>query len=381
MPTRFILQGFTADTHVQAVKTVLETPEIEEIIFSIAFVNNDGVRLIEEALRPFVDRAKFFVGIRNDITSLQGLERLIDLGVTLYVVDTGARTVIFHPKLYFAKGPNEARMVIGSANLTIGGLNNNIESSLALTLDLNITADHDIVLNVQDQLLDLMTCDPEHIFLVNTKEELAHLQSSGRLLDESKTSSPHPVTARSVDDTITRIQLRTTPLRREIVAATIIPQNQNIENVPVQPASNLELVWDSKPLTERDLNIPQAAQTHRTGSINLDKGLLDTHIDHRHYFRDVVFSHLIWTPSPTGNVEESSATFQLIIKGVYCGELALDIHHSTDTTSTTYRQRNAMTRLSWGPFSEYIARTNLIGRTLSLYRDMNDSNRFVLEID
>lgn len=36
-----------------------------------------------------------------------------------------------------------------------------------------------------------------------------------------------------------------------------------------------ELVWESKALTRRDLTIPTAANTHATGSFNLDKGLLE----------------------------------------------------------------------------------------------------------
>jgi hypothetical protein len=43
--------------------------------------------------------------------------------------------------------------------------------------------------------------------------------------------------------------------------------------------------------------------------------------------------------------------------------------------------QNAMTRLSWGPVREYVAKTDLIGRTLALYRDRADPTRFVLEID
>ena len=115
--------------------------------------------------------------------------------------------------------------------------------------------------------------------------------------------------------------------------------------------------------------------------MNLDKGLLDEAIDHRHYFRDAVFAHLSWTPRTTVSVEEAEARFQLIIKGIYYGEFPLQIRHSTDTNSRTYQQRNAMTRLSWGPIREYVARPDLIGRTLSLYRDEADQGRFVLEID
>ena len=142
----------------------------------------------------------------------------------------------------------------------------------------------------------------------------------------------------------------------------------------------LELVWESKPLTRRDLTIPDADGTHATGSMNLDKGLLPEEVDHRHYFRDDVFPILTWTHSgPT--VDEAFAKFQLVLKNINYGEFDLRLGHTTSTTSRAYLQKNAMTRLSWGPMRQYIAQPNLIGRTLKLYRDRADPTRFVLEID
>jgi hypothetical protein len=150
--------------------------------------------------------------------------------------------------------------------------------------------------------------------------------------------------------------------------------------VPATTGVQLELVWESKPLTERDLTIPKATGTHATGSINLDKGLLPAEVDHRHYFRDDVFPHLAWTPA-SATVDEAYAKFQLVTKGISRGEFDLRIAHTTSTTSKSYKQRNAMTRLSWGPMHPYIARPDLLGRTLGLYRDKVDPSRFVLEID
>jgi hypothetical protein len=59
---------------------------------------------------------------------------------------------------------------------------------------------------------------------------------------------------------------------------------------PATVGVELELVWESKPLTRRDLTIPEAKNTHATGSINLDKGLLPEEVDHRHYFRSEVLT-------------------------------------------------------------------------------------------
>ncbi|TSC72397.1 MAG: hypothetical protein G01um101438_481 [Parcubacteria group bacterium Gr01-1014_38] len=385
----FIFQGFTTRNHIDAIRHVIEIPDIEEIVLSVAFINEDGVRLIENNLRPFASKTKVFSGIRNDITSRQGLARLLELGVSVYVVDTGARGVIFHPKLYLSRGAQHARLLVGSANLTLGGLNNNIEASLALDLNLDEQSDREFVSEIQEQFTELPGRYPEHIFIIRGALELDRLQNSGRLLDEAETLPPRPaVTAsRPSNDPISRIRLDVIPLSRASRRARSEPViRRAVGHVPqgqpqTQAATNLELVWQSKALTERDLNIPHERGTHATGSINLDKGLLDEAIDHRHYFRDAAFAHLQWTPRATVSVEEAEARFQLIIKGIYYGEFPLQIRHSTDTNSRTYQQRNAMTRLSWGPIREYVSRPDLIGRTLSLYRDEADQGRFVLEID
>src|SRR3989344_153634 len=104
----FIFQGFTDRNHIEAIRHLIDIQNIEEIILSIAFINEDGVRLIENDLRPLASRTKVFSGIRNDITSRQGLVRLLYLEVSVYVVDTGARGIIFHPKLYLSKGEQHA---------------------------------------------------------------------------------------------------------------------------------------------------------------------------------------------------------------------------------------------------------------------------------
>lgn len=386
----FILQQFTPRTHLEAINQLLDTPDIQQVIIGVAFTNEDGVRLIEDKLRAVANRTKVFSGIRNDITSRQGLTRLMDLGVSVYVVDTGARTIVFHPKFYLAKGSEFARLVVGSANLTLPGLNNNIEASIILNLDLRSSEDSALVDNVENPLLSLPDSDPEHIWLIRSVRELKDLQASGRLLDETEALPPRPaVTAATpVEDSVSRIRLRVPLLHRTVSRARAEPVIRRTRRpgpgwrlpVQTQAATNLEIVWQSKPLTERDLNIPRARGTHRTGSINLDKGQLDERVDHRHYFRDVVFVHLQWEPRST-TVEKAETQFQLVIKGIYYGEFTLDIHHTTSTTTPTYIQHNAMTRLLWGSMREYIARRDLIGRNLSLYRDETEPRRFVLEID
>ncbi len=134
----FILQGFTPKTHARAVRELFDVPDIKRVILSVAFVSESGVQQIEAALRAHAAYVTVFAGVRNDITSHQGLTLLHGIGVKLYTVDTGSRMVIFHPKLYLVRGKTRARFVVGSANLTLGGLNNNIEAGMLL--DFNLAA-------------------------------------------------------------------------------------------------------------------------------------------------------------------------------------------------------------------------------------------------
>src|ERR1700730_9098978 len=97
---KFILQGFTPRTHIQAVRRLFEVADMERVILSVAFANEGGVELVAEQIEPVGDKVTAFVGIRNAITSRQGLIRLLELGVNLFVVDTGSPNILFHPKLY-----------------------------------------------------------------------------------------------------------------------------------------------------------------------------------------------------------------------------------------------------------------------------------------
>ena len=395
----FIFQGFTARTHADAVREIFAVANIEKVIISVAFVSESGVKQIEESLIPYAAKATIFAGVRNDITSYQGLVALHGLSNDLYIVDTGSRSVLFHPKLYFARSETRARMVIGSANLTLGGLNNNIEAGMLLDFDLTNAADNAAIVKIEAEF-DKLTIDfNTNILKIKAIPDLDALLASGRIIDEMAAAPPRPSTLAGsgggVGDTIPRIKLKVLPLRRALKKAkaaanpktTVKPAKVAAGGVlapkSVSKAAGVqfELVWESKSLTLRDLNIPGGGNTNKTGSMNLDKGLLHTDVDHRHYFREEIFNQLSWSTTNAKTTEEAHAKFHLVIKGISYGDFDLRIGHTMGTTSKAYKQNNAMTRLSWGPVKYYVGRANLKDRTLSLFRDVADPTRFVLEID
>lgn len=378
----FILQGFTPRTHLVAVRRLFDLSGLSKATLSVAFVTANGVELLADDLKKHASKVTVFAGIRNDITSQQGLARLLELGVKLHVVDTGSRNVLFHPKLFVARSVKLARIVIGSANLTIGGLNNNIEAGIAIDCDMALAADKALADTIETQLSQLVHNFPDHVLPVTNANELEALLECGRLVDEAAVPPPRPSTASKVPigDTVARINLKVVPLRaalnwvRLTGAKPKTPKGAagTVANAASQPTTigiEFEFMWESKELTERDLNVPTGTNTNRTGSINLDKGLMAEDVDHRHYFRDEVFADLSWGASNTATVEEAHAKFQLVLKGISYGDFELRIAHTMGTTSKAYLQRNAMTRLSWGPMRDLVGRRDLIGRSLRLYRD------------
>ena len=383
-PKLFLLQGLTASTHLEALQTLLARPDLDRVLISVAFVTKGGVDLIASKLKATKCRVDVFAGVRNGVTTREGLLALMSAGASVHYVDMGARGLLFHPKIYICQCKPRSGVIIGSANLTMGGLHNNIESSVILDLDLERDEDREFNRSIFAEFDRLRSDYPKNVVRVSRRKEIDDLHSLGRVVTEASSSLPRgPMGITGGTDDIPRISLKVPPLRRRVSPPQTTPTLPSTVPAADPPdlSSDLDLVWESKALTERDLGIPSGKNTHATGSINLDKGLLDPSVDHRHYFRDEVFTALDWGPTDHSTVEEAYARFRLIVKGIERGEFRLRIGHTTSTTTKSYLQRNAMTRMSWGPTKEFVASKDLVGRTMTLYRDKADRTRFVVEID
>jgi HKD family nuclease len=413
--SKFILQGFTPRNHIEAVRRLFEADGLDRVIMSVAFANQGGVELLAPQIEPVGSKVTAFVGIRNPITSRQALARLLELGVSLIAVDTGSPNVLFHPKLYFARGAEEARLVIGSANLTPGGLNNNIEAGMATDLDLSDEDDSALADEIEKEFDDSLTKFPANVFAVETEAAIQALQDANRVIDETAIRERSEAqkeaeaetgaetsgeTSEGTNGSIAPIKLLVTPIRSPVRQTgggtvrtppapgrgTAAPATPPAPAAPVTPAAPaapaLELVWRSGALSERDLNIPRGSNTALTGSMLFKQGRY-AHIDQRHYFRDDVFRTLTWRPDARPDrrhLERASARFTIIIDGVDQGEYRLRLTHNSDTTSRAYEQSNSMTQVHWEGVTHIIRDRALLGKTMELYRDNNDPEHFVIEI-
>jgi HKD family nuclease len=123
---------------------------------AVAFVKRSGTRHIVEELSQFAQRSRadMIIGIDHLGTSCEGLEDLLGA-----VAPSGRITIFhnaiastFHPKLYLFRSEDEAEVLIGSGNLTEGGLFTNYEASLRLTLDLREGDDRDLLAEIESLL-------------------------------------------------------------------------------------------------------------------------------------------------------------------------------------------------------------------------------------
>lgn len=380
---KFILQAITDQNHISSINELLKSDDYNKFTISTAFMTEPGLSVLEESLLPVAKYTNIFVGIRNGITTAQSLEKAIEIGCKLYVVDTGTRSRIFHPKLYFGMGKSFAELIIGSANLTLGGLNSNIEASLQQVFALDDEEEAELIKQINDQFGILISDHPKNVILIQNQEQIDNLLLSGRVVDEGNTKPPS-TTSISLDrnkDNIERMDLKTSIIRKpnsnkKEKEATSSSTRDTI-NAKTQP---LQLLWTSSPLKERALSIPTAEGTNPTGSMLWNKGEID--IDQQSYFKSKVFHNLDWKPDEkiTGK-EIAQAHFQIIIKGIDYGCFELTVTNDTRTNTNSYKQKQPMSAIRWGEARPLIAKPDLLGRTLQLYINPTTPEVFIIDID
>lgn len=119
----------------------LRDPSWDVFRAAVAFAKRSGVKHLVDALQEFSRRGQVKLAIGVDLggTSLEGLSGLFDCLETtgeiwVFHNENGST---FHPKVYVFKGKDRADVIIGSGNLTEGGLFTNYEASVAIPIDLN----------------------------------------------------------------------------------------------------------------------------------------------------------------------------------------------------------------------------------------------------
>lgn len=140
MELNFIGQGLDSNSNVTTGNLIIESLVDEQFTsFNafVAFVSIGGINNVIDQLTAFMAKGssvRLYIGVDLHGTSREALEKLLELGIETYIVFS-PNNIIYHPKIYTFEGEAYSRVIIGSSNLTVSGLFQNIESSVSVKIN------------------------------------------------------------------------------------------------------------------------------------------------------------------------------------------------------------------------------------------------------
>lgn len=111
-----------------------------DVRIAVAFVSQSGYNLLAEAISQSLSlggKIELLVGMDLQGTEPEALEAIYTLSktnscVSLYCYSALEPATVYHPKLYLLRRDEDVTAIVGSSNLTAGGLKKNTEINLAV---------------------------------------------------------------------------------------------------------------------------------------------------------------------------------------------------------------------------------------------------------
>lgn len=116
----------------------LENGQWHHVEMAVAWVRRSGTRHLASSFRDFLSAGgivQVTVGVDIENTSHEGLSDLLSWqreGEIETYIHHNEASVVFHPKVYLLRNETQARLIVGSNNLTEAGLFLNTEAGLQL---------------------------------------------------------------------------------------------------------------------------------------------------------------------------------------------------------------------------------------------------------
>lgn len=129
--------------HIDEVENI--DPFWDSLDIAVAWVRASGMSYLSGRLANFLQlggQLSVVVGVDLKNTTREGLQALLNLEqygqceTFVYHNEAGS---IFHPKLYLFRNEEEARLIVGSNNITMSGLYVNVEAGLQVDTDVGAT--------------------------------------------------------------------------------------------------------------------------------------------------------------------------------------------------------------------------------------------------
>ncbi len=164
---------------------LLDSGDYHTLIIMVAFAKNSGVLRIKDSLERFRTRGgtvNVYVGVDLGGTSYEALTALLLHTDSLNVVHS-ERGQTFHSKIYLLLGEDQGLMVVGSHNLTGGGLWTNFESSVFIPVG-GADASETRTLGAMDDYIRELTSLNDSFMPIDTQDDIERLLQNGYLFKE-----------------------------------------------------------------------------------------------------------------------------------------------------------------------------------------------------
>ena len=194
----------------------------ESASMAVAFLRQSGLQMLEKSLMRFLERggvAECILGFDYMFTEPRALAQLSEwsrsyacfrfLGYSASLADGGGN---YHPKLYIMREPGVTHLIVGSSNLTRGGLHTNIEANVLISGDAN---DGPVV---QGEHLYACVRNREGVFIPDS----AYLNGYAELYERAR------VARRQIAGDLGMARLRAELARREISLPGTVPTQKEL---------------------------------------------------------------------------------------------------------------------------------------------------------
>jgi len=104
----------------------------DEVMIAVAFIKKSGLERIFDFLTK--KNTKVVAGLSFGLTDAEALSELLRAGVPckVYRGELNGLNTAYHPKVYIGKTGDEVRIILGSSNLTLGGMTSNVEANIMI---------------------------------------------------------------------------------------------------------------------------------------------------------------------------------------------------------------------------------------------------------
>lgn len=113
--------------------------DCDEFLFVVSFIRFSGVQILIDVLKKLAEKGvkgKIITSNYMNVTEKKALEKLLELkNIELKYFDGEIQG--FHPKTYILKNENNTKIILGSSNISFGGLKSNIEWNNEIIFDKN----------------------------------------------------------------------------------------------------------------------------------------------------------------------------------------------------------------------------------------------------